>query len=65
MATDPYEERFKQHEEMIQGLARIWERHGVIIEELREFNRQQGEINARLETLVTEMFRQKENGREA
>jgi len=65
MDNDAHEERFRQHEAIMEGLARLWERHGVIIEELREFNRQQGEINARLETLVTEMFRQKENGREA
>jgi hypothetical protein len=33
--------------------------------EQREFNRQQVRINARLETLMTEVFRQRSNGREA
>jgi hypothetical protein len=37
----------------------------ALIEEQREFNRQQVQINARLETLVTEMFRQRTNGRNA
>jgi peptidoglycan hydrolase CwlO-like protein len=37
----------------------------ALLEEQREFNRQQVQINARLETLVTEMFRQRTNGREA
>jgi hypothetical protein len=36
----------------------------ALLEEQREFNRQQVQINARLETLVTEMFRQRTNGRE-
>src|SRR5215510_833589 len=37
----------------------------ALLEEQREFNRQQVQINARLEILVTEMFRQRTNGREA
>ena len=37
----------------------------ALLEEQRKFNRQQVQINARLETLVTEMFRQRTNGREA
>ena len=37
----------------------------ALLEEQREFNRQQVQINARLETLVTEIFRQRTNGREA
>jgi len=37
----------------------------ALLEEQREFNRQQVQINARLETLVTKMFRQRTNGREA
>ena len=79
MATNPYEDRFRQHEEMIQGLARIWQ-------EQREFNRQQVEINqhvqttlarveltlarveitlARIETILARMLTQGTNGREA
>jgi hypothetical protein len=37
----------------------------AMLEEQREFNRQQVQINARLETLVTEMFRERHNGRDA
>jgi hypothetical protein len=37
----------------------------ALLEEQREFNRQQVQINARLETLVTEMFRERHNGRDA
>ena len=36
----------------------------VMLEELREFNRQQVVINTRLETLMTEVFRDRHNGRE-
>ena len=53
MADDAHEERFRQHEEIMQGLARM-------LEAQHEFNRQQLEINAdvkttlaRLETLVS------------
>ena len=34
-------------------------------DELREFNRQQVQINTRLETLMTEVFRARHNGQEA
>jgi hypothetical protein len=37
----------------------------VLIEEQREFNREQVRINARLETLMTEVFRERHNGRDA
>ena len=49
-----------------------FERQDAILEELREFNRAQVRINAdvsatlaRLETLMTEVFRERHNGREA
>ena len=65
MADDAHEERFRQHEEIMQGLARM-------LEAQHEFNRQQLEINAdvkttlaRLETLVSRMMQQGENGRDA
>jgi hypothetical protein len=35
------------------------------IQELREFNREQRAINARLETLVTRITRDQHNGRDA
>ena len=37
----------------------------AMLAELREFNRQQVLINTRLETLMTEVFRERHNGREA
>lgn len=37
----------------------------AMLEELRDFNRQQLVINTRLETLMTEVFRQRLNGHEA
>jgi hypothetical protein len=37
----------------------------TMLEELREFNRQQVAINTRLETLMTEVFRTRHNGHEA
>jgi hypothetical protein len=48
------------------------ERHDAMLEELRAFNRHQVAINAdvrttlaRLDTLMTEVFRQRHNGHEA
>jgi len=72
MEHDPQEERFRQHEALIQGLARIWQ-------EQQEFNRQQVAINAqltaaierlditqaRIEALLARMIAQGDNGREA
>jgi len=37
----------------------------ALLEEQREFNRQQIQINARLETLMTEVFRERHNGQDA
>jgi hypothetical protein len=37
----------------------------ALIEEQREFNREQLRINARLETLMTEVFRERHNGSDA
>jgi hypothetical protein len=37
----------------------------TILDELREFNREQVQINGRLEALMTEVFRERHNGREA
>jgi hypothetical protein len=41
------------------------EAHEAQLDALREFNRQQVAINARLETLMTEVFRDRHNGHEA
>jgi len=63
--ADEYEERFRQHEQIMAGLARM-------LEAQHEFNRQQVEINAdvkttlaRIETLIARMLPTGENGREA
>ena len=37
----------------------------AMLEELRAFNREQVRINARLATLMTEVFRERHNGHEA
>jgi seryl-tRNA synthetase len=79
MADDAHEERFRPHEAIMEGLARMLaaqhtmnERQEAINEELKTFNRQQVEINqdgkttlARIETLLARMIPQSENGREA
>jgi hypothetical protein len=69
MAED-FDDRFERHEEMIQGLARLWQRQGEINEELRaavvelkEFNRQQGEINAEIKQLLVTLIERSANGR--
>jgi hypothetical protein len=62
---DDHEERFRRHEAIMDGLARMRAAQ-------HEFNRQQLEINAdvkttlaRIETLLARMLPQSENGREA
>ena len=60
-----HEDRFRRHEEIMEGLARM-------LVAQHEFNRQQVEINvdvkttlARIETLIARMLPTGENGREA
>ena len=60
-----HDDRFRQHEEIMEGLARMQAAQ-------HEFNRQQLEINAdvkttlaRIETLIARMLPTGENGREA
>jgi hypothetical protein len=76
---DGHEDRLRQHEELLQGLARMFQaQHEMnqrvegFIQEQREFNAQQVEINTRLEitqahieTLLARMLPTGENGREA
>ena len=66
MEPQDYDERLRQHEEMLQGLARLFhaqheknQSYDAIIQELRQFNARQVEINqdvkttlARIETLL-------------
>jgi hypothetical protein len=61
--ADDHEERFRRHEEIMEGLARM-------LAAQHEFNRQQLEINAdvkttlaRIETLLARMLPTSENGR--
>ena len=77
--ADDYDERFRQHQEMIQGLARMLAAQHVMNEEQREMNRdikailqQQAAFNqdvtttlARVETLLARMISHGENGRDA
>src|SRR4029453_18348087 len=72
MMTDDYEERFRRHEAIMEGLARMLEGQKGMNERQEAFNRQQVEINqdvkttlARIETLLSRMFPTGENGREA
>ena len=79
MADDAHEERFQQHEEVLRSLTPMLvaqremnQRVEGFIQEQREFNVRQVEINARLEitqarieTLLARMIPQSENGREA
>jgi hypothetical protein len=62
---DEYDDRFRQHEAILEGLARM-------LAAQHEFNRQQVEINAdvrttlaRIEALIARMLQQGTNGREA
>jgi hypothetical protein len=72
MTDDAHEERFRQHQEMIEALAKIWmpqsetnERLDATIAELKGFNRQQVEINADIKTTLARTFRPEDNGRDA
>jgi len=79
MADDAQEERFRQHEAIMEGLARMlteqrtFNQHiAGLLQEQRQFNQQQVEINAdvkttlaRIETLLARMMQQSENGRDA
>jgi hypothetical protein len=79
MADDAQEERFRQHEALLQGLARILaaqheknQSYDAMIQEQRAMNRQQVEINqdikttlARIETLLARMIERSDNGRDA
>jgi hypothetical protein len=77
--ADEYDERFKQHEDILRSLTAMLveqrtmnQRFEGYIQEQREFNRQQVEINAdvkttlvRIETLLARAIQQGENGRDA
>ncbi len=77
--ADDHEERFRQHEAIMEGLARMLAAQHVMNEEQREMNRdikailqQQAEFNqdvkttlARVETLLARMLPTGENGQDA
>jgi hypothetical protein len=72
MTDDAHEDRFRRHEEIMEGLARM-------LAAQHEFNREQRAINerlttaierldgtqARIETLLARLIPQSENGRDA
>lgn len=79
MEPHDYDDRFRHHEAILEGLARMFaaqhemnQRVEGFIEEQRRFNAEQVAINqrleitqARLETLVSRALRMEENGQEA
>jgi len=72
MADDAHEERFRQHEEMLQGLARMLAAQHVMNQRMEAFVARQDTINegvqttlARIETLLARMIRHEDNGRDA
>jgi hypothetical protein len=52
LADDAYEERFRQHEAIMESLARMLAAQHDFNREQREFNRQQVEINDRLAAAI-------------
>lgn len=79
MADDAHEERFRQHETIMEGLARMLVAQHVMNERVTGFMQRQDALNerltaaierldttqARIETLLARMMRSAENGREA
>jgi peptidoglycan hydrolase CwlO-like protein len=65
MADDALEDLVRRLTALVVKLDERDDQILAMLEEQREFNRQQVQINARLETLVTEMFRERHNGRDA
>ena len=79
MEPQDYDDRFRHHEAILEGLARMFaaqhemnQRVEGFLEEQREFNRRQVDINAdvkttlaRVETLLARLIPQGENGRDA
>ena len=77
--ADDHDERFRQHEQIMEGLARMLAAQHEFNREQRAINAQQTAINerltaaierldvtqARIETLLARMLPQGENGREA
>jgi hypothetical protein len=52
MADDALEERFRQHEHIMEGLARMLAAQHEFNREQRDFNREQRTINERLTTVI-------------
>ena len=65
MADDALEDLVRRLTALVVKLDERDDHIMAMLEEQREFNRQQVQINARLEALVTEMFRERHNGRDA
>jgi guanylate kinase len=69
---DDHEERFRRHEETMEGLARLLAAQQEFNRQQQEFNHQQVEINAdvkttlaRIEALIARMISTGEHGQEA
>ena len=65
MADDALEDLVRRLTALVVKLDERDDHIMAMLEEQREFTRQQVQINARLATLVTEMFRERHNGRDA
>jgi hypothetical protein len=72
MVDDAHDERFRQHEDILRGLAAMLVEQREMNRHFGELFRQQVEINtdvkttlARIETLLARMIRHEDNGREA
>jgi len=77
--ADDHEERFRQHEAIMEGLARMLEAQHGMNQRVEGFMQRQDAINerltaaierldvtqARIETLLAHMIQQSENGRDA
>jgi hypothetical protein len=72
MADDAHEDRFRQHEQILEGLARLLaaqhetnQRQDALNERLTAAIERLDLTQARIETLLARMLPQSENGREA
>ena len=65
MADDAHEERFRQHAEMLQGLARMLAAQHGFNERVTLAIERLDATQARIETLLSHMIRPADNGRDA
>ena len=58
-------ERMERQDQVIERLDQVLAHHDAMLADLRAFTQEQVRINRRLETLMTEVFRERHNGHEA